>query len=413
MEPVLGEAAAAAFARDGVACVRSVLDPAEVAVAAAAIDAVLASPGPLAQVASDPGDPGAFTEDFCRWREVPGIERLARHSQVPAVAAALMGTSRVRFYHDHVLVKEGRTRQRTPWHQDQPYYNVDGRGVSAWIPVDPVPEDGCLELVAGSHRGPWLMPRTFLLEEARWFPEGSLAELPDIDAGRGAFDIRRFGLAPGDAVFFDFLTVHGAPGFRTRAGGGSCRCGTCQPGPGTRRARGAPRRPSTGWPGSSPPGRPWTIRCSRSSGQPDPPHQDTGVSPPGPGPGASAVIGLIRSAPAERVRLGPPALQLIVGGYAFVYAVADRRGAHPRPAAAGGRGGRDPHHHPAVRRGQRHRRHRRRLLRCPRNRAAQGTYVTAMVLAMSVSAVLVAATAAVTLLLPGRAALRPAPVPEA
>jgi ectoine hydroxylase-related dioxygenase (phytanoyl-CoA dioxygenase family) len=213
MEPVPGEGVAAAFSRDGVVCVRSVLGPAEVAVAAAAIDAVLASPGPLAQVASGPGDPGAFTEDFCRWREVPGIEQLARHSRVAAVAAALMGTPRVRFYHDHVLVKEEGTRQRTPWHQDQPYYNVDGQGVSAWIPVDPVPEDGCLELVAGSHRGPWLMPRTFLRGEARWFPEGSLAELPDIDAGRSAFDIRRFSLAPGDAIFFDFLTVHGAPGF--------------------------------------------------------------------------------------------------------------------------------------------------------------------------------------------------------
>jgi ectoine hydroxylase-related dioxygenase (phytanoyl-CoA dioxygenase family) len=213
METVPGEEMAAAFSRDGVVCVRSVLSPAEVAVAAAAIDAVLAGPGPLAQVASGTGDPGAFTEDFCRWREVPGIEQLARHSRVPAVAAALMGTPRVRFYHDHVLVKEGGTRQRTPWHQDQPYYNVDGQGVSAWIPVDPVPEDGCLELVAGTHRGPWLMPRTFLLGEARWFPEGSLAELPDVDADRSAFDIRRFRLAPGDAIFFDFLTVHGAPGF--------------------------------------------------------------------------------------------------------------------------------------------------------------------------------------------------------
>ena len=213
MEPVLGEDAAAAFARDGVACVRSVLDPAQVALAAGAIDEVLARPGPLAQVASAPGDPGAFTEDFCRWREVPGIERLARHSRAAAVAAALMGTSQVRFYHDHVLVKEGQTRQRTPWHQDQPYYNVDGRGVSAWIPVDPVPLEGCLELVSGSHSGRWLMPRAFLSGEARWFPEGSLAELPDIEADRGAFDIRRFGLAPGDAIFFDFLTVHGAPGF--------------------------------------------------------------------------------------------------------------------------------------------------------------------------------------------------------
>jgi len=65
-------------------------------VAAAAIDAVLASPGPLAQVAGGPGDPGAVTEDFCRWRGVPEIEQLARHSQVPALAAALMGTPRVR-----------------------------------------------------------------------------------------------------------------------------------------------------------------------------------------------------------------------------------------------------------------------------------------------------------------------------
>ena len=57
------------------------------------------------------------------------------------------------------------------------------------------------------------MPRTFLSGEAKWFPEGALAELPDIEAARGSFDIRRYDLAPGDAIFFDFLTVHGAPGF--------------------------------------------------------------------------------------------------------------------------------------------------------------------------------------------------------
>ena len=53
MEPALvGEEAVAAFARDGVACVRQVLNTEEVAAAAAVIDAVLAGPGPLAQVAS-------------------------------------------------------------------------------------------------------------------------------------------------------------------------------------------------------------------------------------------------------------------------------------------------------------------------------------------------------------------------
>jgi len=105
--PPVDDALAAAYARDGVVCVRSVLDAGEVAAAARAIDAVLASPGPLTQVASGADDPGVFTEDFCRWREIPEIERLARHSRVPAVAAALMATPQVRLYHDHVLVKEG------------------------------------------------------------------------------------------------------------------------------------------------------------------------------------------------------------------------------------------------------------------------------------------------------------------
>jgi ectoine hydroxylase-related dioxygenase (phytanoyl-CoA dioxygenase family) len=212
-EPIVGAELTEAFASDGVVCVRQVLNASELADAVAAIDAVLADPGPLAQVASGPDDPGTFTEDFCRWQQIPAIERLARYSRVPAIAAALLGTEQVRFYHDHVLVKEGGTRQPTPWHQDQPYYNVDGPGVSAWIPVDPVPAGGCLEIVAGTHRGPWLIPRTFLLREAKWFPEGSLAEIPDIEADRDAYDIRRFDLEPGDAIFFDFLSVHGAPGY--------------------------------------------------------------------------------------------------------------------------------------------------------------------------------------------------------
>ncbi|MBA3369020.1 MAG: phytanoyl-CoA dioxygenase family protein [Geodermatophilaceae bacterium] len=209
LDPHLTEA----YVRDGVVCVRGVLDPEQIEQAVRGIHRVLDEPSSLAQVASAAGDPGRFSEDFCRWTDVPEIGELAQHSRVPAIAAALMATDRVRLYHDHVLVKEGGTSQRTPWHQDQPYYSVDGRGVSAWIPVDPVPVGGCLEVLAGTHLGPWLMPRTFLAGKAKWFPEGTLAELPDVDADPDAFDIKRYEMAPGDAIFFDFLAVHGAPGF--------------------------------------------------------------------------------------------------------------------------------------------------------------------------------------------------------
>ncbi len=119
-----------------------------------------------------------------------------------------------------MLVKEPGTRQPTPWHQDQPYYNVDGwDNVSMWMPVDPVAPESTLEFLAGSHRRGWLMPRTFLTEQAKWFPEGTLEELPDIESDRSAHEIRGWAMQPGDAVFFHMLTAHhayGVPGSNRR-----------------------------------------------------------------------------------------------------------------------------------------------------------------------------------------------------
>ena len=200
------------FQRDGAVCVRHAVDAEHIALAADAIDAVLADPSPLAKRASADDD-GAFVEDFCNWDRLPVIERFIRTSGVAAIAAELMGSDTVRLYHDHVLVKEPGTRQRTPWHQDLPYYNIDGRqGVSMWLPVDPVPRASTLELVAGSHEGEWYLPRSFLDDQAKWFPDGALAELPDIDGRPDDFRILGWELEPGDAVFFHYLTLHAAAG---------------------------------------------------------------------------------------------------------------------------------------------------------------------------------------------------------
>ena len=63
--------------------------------------------------------------------------------------------------------------------------------------MDPVGRESTLEFVAGSHRGQWLMPRSFMDAQARWFPEGSLAG---------------WELEPGDAVCFHMLTLHASGG---------------------------------------------------------------------------------------------------------------------------------------------------------------------------------------------------------
>ncbi len=202
-----------AFARDGAVRLPGLLNADEVALLRGGIDANIAQPSPRAKVASRPDDPGFFIEDFCCWQDNDAYRRVIFESPLAAAAGLLMGSRQVRLYHDHMLTKEPGTRQRTPWHQDQPYYNVEGRqNVSFWIPVDPVRRHSTLEFVAGSHWGPWLMPRTFMDSQARWFPEGSLRDLPDIEAARDRFPIIGWPVAPGDVIAFHMLSLHASGG---------------------------------------------------------------------------------------------------------------------------------------------------------------------------------------------------------
>ncbi len=211
----------AAFQADGALLLRGLLQPQELELLRAGIERNLAQPSVRAKVASSRDDPGFFCEDFCCWQDNPHYRRFIFESALGAVGARLMQSASARLYHDHMLTKEPGTRARTPWHQDQPYYNVSGRqNCSFWIPVDPVDRATTLEFVGGSHRGPWLMPRTFMDHQAKWFPPGSLAELPDIDAERARWPILGWPLTPGDAVCFHMLTLHAAAGV---AGGGRRR----------------------------------------------------------------------------------------------------------------------------------------------------------------------------------------------
>ena len=212
-DAVLTPALIDAFARDGAVCLRGLLSPDEVALLRQGIDANIAAPSPRAKVASRPDDPGFFIEDFCCWQDNAAYRRFIFDSPLAAAAARLMQSREVRLYHDHMLTKEPGTRQRTPWHQDQPYYNVEGRqNISFWIAVDPVRRHSTLEFVAGSHRGPWLMPRSFMDQQARWFPEGSLQDLPDIEAARESFPIIGWAVEPGDVIAFHMLSLHASAG---------------------------------------------------------------------------------------------------------------------------------------------------------------------------------------------------------
>jgi ectoine hydroxylase-related dioxygenase (phytanoyl-CoA dioxygenase family) len=56
------------------------------------------------------------------------------------------------------------------------------------------------------------MPRSFMDHQAKWFPEGSLADLPDIEAARDRFSILGWAVEPGDVIAFHMLSLHAAGG---------------------------------------------------------------------------------------------------------------------------------------------------------------------------------------------------------
>ncbi len=205
------------FERDGAVCLRGALRD-WVDVIAAGIERNLREPGEYASENAAPGEGGQFFDDYCNWQRLPEFERVVRESPAPDIAAALMRSHSAQIFHDHVLVKEAGTAKATPWHQDLPYYFVDGsQMVSFWIPVDPV-EEATLRFIAGSHRWERMVRPVSWADDSAFYANGddTFVDVPDPDNEPERYRVVEWTLQPGDVVAFHYRTVHGARGNMTR-----------------------------------------------------------------------------------------------------------------------------------------------------------------------------------------------------
>ena len=174
------------------------------------IETLMGSPSPLERSYQPLDGSARFFQDLCNWQRIEEFREFVENSSAGAVAAKLMQSKTGRFFHDHVLVKEPGTSIATPWHQDQPYYCAEGRqSVSFWVPLDIVPKATSLQCVAGSHLwGKDHKPKRF---DGTDLYEGDRSEdMPDIENNRDDYRIMNWDMKPGDAVAFNFRTVHGA-----------------------------------------------------------------------------------------------------------------------------------------------------------------------------------------------------------
>ena len=210
MKRLLDEDTVQQFQNEGVTVLRGFFSE-WVEVLRDGIAANIAEPNPEARIYRGDDGGGRFFVDYCSWQRISQYRDFIFNSAAAEIAAELMDSEKVQLFHEHILVKEAQSAVATPWHHDAPYYCVDGpKTVSLWIPLDEVPRERTLEFVARSHLwGKNYRPQRFNGQPLN--ENDGLEEIPDIDANRDAFDIVGWDLAPGDAVAFDYRTIHGAP----------------------------------------------------------------------------------------------------------------------------------------------------------------------------------------------------------
>lgn len=202
-----------AYRRDGAACLRSIFQD-WVPLLRNGVATNMADPGPYGSENTKDGEPGRFFDDYCNWDRIPQFRRFVLESDAARIAAEIMGSKSAQFFHDHVLVKEPYTEKETPWHQDIPYYCVDGeQTVSFWMPLDPVSESTSIQIIKGSHRWEKLVRPVKWLNDANFYgSDDQYMDLPDVAGRPEDFEVLTWNLEPGDAVAFSFKAVHAAGG---------------------------------------------------------------------------------------------------------------------------------------------------------------------------------------------------------
>jgi len=173
-------------------------------------------PGPEHHQYIGENENGSFFGDYCNWQRIPEFVKVIEKSDAGSAAAQLTASNTIQVFHEHILVKEPGTSMPTPWHQDSPYYFIEGnQTVSFWCPLDPV-NDATLRCVAGSHK--WanpVMPMKWSTNEGFFPNKDDYIPVPDPDSDLKKYPVKEWEMEPGDVVAFNYKTLHGSRGNTT------------------------------------------------------------------------------------------------------------------------------------------------------------------------------------------------------
>jgi len=210
-----------AFERDGVVCVRNVIDMSLVERLRAAMKVILEEAFTITFDSEESESPTSIKskaktrrlqQAFNGWERNDVYRELALNSAVPRVAAELMKSKSVRLLYDHTLVKEPNTTVPIEWHHDLPFWPVSGTQVcSVWVALDEVTkESGAVHYACGSHKSKQMYrPTAPDTPEFAGMMNLDLPRAPNLFEDPNA-DLLYWDMQPGDALVFSARTLHGS-----------------------------------------------------------------------------------------------------------------------------------------------------------------------------------------------------------
>lgn len=186
----------AAYRKDGFVKVPNLLS----AESAAALreDAILVASG--GQTNGDDAYAARLTQQVNVWREHEILRELTLSPGIAAIAQQLTGVE-LRVWHDHLLSKKPHNDLATEWHQDQPYWPLEGKPktISVWIALQDTPADmGCMSFLPGSHE----------MDELQAQDLGNARSLFEIAPALEFAPKVTLPLRAGDATFHNGRTAH-------------------------------------------------------------------------------------------------------------------------------------------------------------------------------------------------------------
>ena len=210
------------YHRDGVVLLREMFDADWIALLREGLQTNCDNPTYRSRVWDRDAEGRTMFWDSQAWQGIEQYRQFIFDSPAARIAGELMGSTEINFFFDAVFVRSPGSQFSTPWHQDEPYWSVEGYDTcTLWMPLVSVKKENALAYVPGSHRRDSVF---YQYNFGDLNPDGKTgvdqvdfsaiadAEIPDIDADPDAFGVVSWDMQPGDCVVFNSRIMHGGSG---------------------------------------------------------------------------------------------------------------------------------------------------------------------------------------------------------